>query len=335
MTSSFTRRGFGGLALGAISAGPLRAQSADDLCSRSEEWGNWEVTADYVLIDGTSYYTLDLQHLASGIWFRFESDDADRILDGRVSVWGFSKIYNDVDWFSDDVLENGGRSLEVTLADPTTGYRWEVRGRATSEVSPSTYERYGSVDLNISEAQARDLFNYMSRNETQVAAEAKLVLDDGRRHSASTWKMTTNGLGVLDGRGPGMFREIVATTVPEDCLGSCFVTTACCAEFGRPDDGVELKTLRGFRDNWLIRQPGGAEDIATYYLVAPRICAAIAAHPRGRLELARVYATGILPCVLLIKLGLFRAARGLYRWQMERLQARYGTAPARQAGTKT
>lgn len=324
MTQTLTRRALGGLALGAVSAGALRAQDGSDPCRITREWGNWEATVSLYESVDANYYTFDMRHKASGITFRLESDDPDRVLGARMSVFGFSTIYNDVEWFLQDVIDNGGRSLEVTLSDPTTGFFWEVRGRATRESDGlSDWEPYAAVRLDISEQKARQLYDYMSRNETQVSAEAKLVLDDGSRHVASTWKMTTNGLGVVNGWSGGMFADLRASVQPGTCAGDCFVTTACCEEFGRPDDGVELTTLRGFRDNWLIRQPGGAEDIALYYRLAPRICAAIAAHPRGRWELARVYATGILPCVALIKLGLFRAARHLYQRQIMRLQVRY------------
>lgn len=322
MNQQLTRRAVGGLALGAVSAGAVGAQSSGSNCSRSEEWGNWEVTANFSTYDGSRYYGVDLRHKASGIAFDFRTDQDGNLGGADVSVTGFGTIYNDVDWFLDDLIDNGGRSLEVTMVDPNSGFRWEVRGRALPKVGPEG-GMYGSVALEISEADARQLYRYMSSFETQVEAEAKLILDDGSRHVASTWKMTTNGAGVLDDRAPRMMREVLGSVQPGECESACFVTTACCAEFGRPDDGVELTTLRGFRDNWLIRQPGGAEDIALYYRLAPRICAAIAAHPRGRWELARVYATGILPCVALIKLGLFRAARHLYQRQIMRLQVRY------------
>lgn len=104
----------------------------------------------------------------------------------------------------------------------------------------------------------------------------------------------------------------------------CFLTTACCDALGRPDDGFELVVLRRFRDNWLARQPGGAEEISEYRRIAPDICAAIADDPIGRLELIRIYIGTILPCVTLIGLGFQRAAWALYRRMVWRLRLRYG-----------
>ena len=51
----------------------------------------------------------------------------------------------------------------------------------------------------------------------------------------------------------------------------CFITTAVCDSFGKPDDCYELATFRKFRDTWLAAQPDGKNLIAEYYTVAPRI----------------------------------------------------------------
>lgn len=53
--------------------------------------------------------------------------------------------------------------------------------------------------------------------------------------------------------------------------GGCYVTTAICEEYGRPDDCYELTALRGFRDNWLQYQPDGQAIIDRYYCTAPYI----------------------------------------------------------------
>ena len=53
--------------------------------------------------------------------------------------------------------------------------------------------------------------------------------------------------------------------------GKCFVTTAVCEYFGKPDDCYELTTLRQFRDEWLRKQPDGEELVKMYYDIAPRV----------------------------------------------------------------
>ena len=52
---------------------------------------------------------------------------------------------------------------------------------------------------------------------------------------------------------------------------SCYITTATCISLGKPDDCVELVSIRSFRDNWLIHQKKGLEIIENYYNLAPVI----------------------------------------------------------------
>ena len=43
--------------------------------------------------------------------------------------------------------------------------------------------------------------------------------------------------------------------------GGCYLTSACTAAMGLPDDCEELSILRRFRDEWLSKQPGGKETL--------------------------------------------------------------------------
>ena len=56
---------------------------------------------------------------------------------------------------------------------------------------------------------------------------------------------------------------------------SCFITTAVCDSFDKPDDCYELTAFRNFRDKWLITQSDGKTLIKEYYAVAPQIIANI------------------------------------------------------------
>ncbi|WP_294823404.1 CFI-box-CTERM domain-containing protein [uncultured Eubacterium sp.] len=57
--------------------------------------------------------------------------------------------------------------------------------------------------------------------------------------------------------------------------GGCYLTTACIKAKGLPDDCYELEVLRSFRDNWLMNQPDGDEEIKEYYRIAPKIVVGI------------------------------------------------------------
>jgi len=108
--------------------------------------------------------------------------------------------------------------------------------------------------------------------------------------------------------------------------GGCFLTTACVDFAGLSDDCFELATLRRFRDDVLMRMPGGPHDIALYERVAPAIVARIGASPNRSRELARLYVLYILPSVLVAYLGRVRLARRIYTRMMRDLAARYRIA---------
>ncbi|MEM7774101.1 MAG: CFI-box-CTERM domain-containing protein [Pseudomonadota bacterium] len=98
----------------------------------------------------------------------------------------------------------------------------------------------------------------------------------------------------------------------------CFLTTACCEELGLGDNCFELRTLRHFRDSYLMHAPQGSDHVAAYYQLAPKILAAVPSN-RRRPELLTVYAYFILPSVLCTKLGLYRTARRIYTALMNRM----------------
>lgn len=209
------------------------------------------------------------------------------------------------------------------MLNPRTGAQWDAGGRAEGIVDSSG--RDIAVYTRIGNDKALELYDLVTTGDRpDIVVEAVLILPDGTDHLASYTRLSTYGVAPLRDGVPAMLDELAENLDPEMCRSACFLTTACCAAFGRPDDGLELRTLRDFRDGWLADQPGGAGQIAEYYRIAPPICAAIAADPMGRWELGRIYFGMILPCVALIKLGWNAAAQRRYTATTERLQRRYG-----------
>lgn len=51
----------------------------------------------------------------------------------------------------------------------------------------------------------------------------------------------------------------------------CFLTTACVGALGKPDNCMELQTLRNFRDKVLLNIDEGKELVKEYYNIAPAI----------------------------------------------------------------
>lgn len=65
--------------------------------------------------------------------------------------------------------------------------------------------------------------------------------------------------------------EDYTTTSSSSSSSWCFLTTAACEYFGKPDDCYELTVLREFRDTWLANQADGPRLIESYYQCAPKM----------------------------------------------------------------
>ncbi len=99
----------------------------------------------------------------------------------------------------------------------------------------------------------------------------------------------------------------------EPSSGGCYLTSACVEAKGLPDDCEELMTLRDFRDNWLKKQPGGMEEVAEYYEVAPRIMERINRRMDAKRIWTDLYDSLVMPCVEMIHSGELEKARVLYK----------------------
>lgn len=105
--------------------------------------------------------------------------------------------------------------------------------------------------------------------------------------------------------------------------GGCYLTSACTAARGLPDECYELQTLRRFRDEWLKKQPDGVLLIARYYEIAPKIVAAIDAREDRQDVYKGIYEELVLPCVKMIKDKNFQIALELYREYTLWLEEKY------------
>lgn len=94
---------------------------------------------------------------------------------------------------------------------------------------------------------------------------------------------------------------------------TCFLTSACVSAKGLPDDCYELKTLRDYRDHWLTKAEGGLAAISHYYIVAPKIVAAIDKLAERNEIYEMIYDKMIKPCVEFIEQKKYQDAFDLYR----------------------
>jgi hypothetical protein len=108
----------------------------------------------------------------------------------------------------------------------------------------------------------------------------------------------------------------------KQCGSDCFITTACCELLALEDDCFELRTLRRFRDDYLLQAPGGRDQVASYYDVAPQILFAMQSTAEIH-TLESVYFLSILPCAIFAHFGLNSLARKIYTRMMSELEAKY------------
>lgn len=108
----------------------------------------------------------------------------------------------------------------------------------------------------------------------------------------------------------------------QDSTG-CFLTSACVEAKGLPDDCHELTVLRSFRDGYLSSIPGGREEIAEYYFVAPRIVAAIKSRANALAIFNSIYEELVYPCVEMIENGYNHEAYVRYMSYTKALQKKY------------
>lgn len=101
----------------------------------------------------------------------------------------------------------------------------------------------------------------------------------------------------------------------------CFLTTACVAARGLPDDCEELRTLRQFRDGYMRALPEGPSMIQEYYRIAPAIVRVIDEREDARALYAHIYAV-VTDCVEKIRRQQHASALAAYRHMVLDLKTR-------------
>ncbi|GHT83929.1 hypothetical protein FACS1894137_06260 [Spirochaetia bacterium] len=105
----------------------------------------------------------------------------------------------------------------------------------------------------------------------------------------------------------------------DKCKG-CFITTAVCQSFSKPDDCYELTAFRDFRDNWLAKQPDGEAIIKRYYNTAPQIVSAINRRTDKDAVYLGIWNEYLAECLHLIEAGELEDCKKLYVQMVERLE---------------
>lgn len=104
---------------------------------------------------------------------------------------------------------------------------------------------------------------------------------------------------------------------------NCFITTAVCDSFGKPDNCFELTAFRKFRDTWLAAQPDGKTLIAEYYAIAPRIVANINHLVDAKEIYKHIWQKYLAPCLNFIERGDNLSCKNKYVEMVSDLKSRF------------
>ena len=111
--------------------------------------------------------------------------------------------------------------------------------------------------------------------------------------------------------------------IKEGLPEGCFITSAVCGSFGKPDDCYELNLFRHYRDNWLAREIDGEALIQEYYRVAPRIVKEIDREGNHKQIYLFIWNEYLKPCMEDIQNRRFRDCKLRYIHMVKTLKARF------------
>lgn len=103
----------------------------------------------------------------------------------------------------------------------------------------------------------------------------------------------------------------------------CYITSAVCESFGKPDDCYELTLLRDYRDNYLASSIDGEAMISEYYDVAPSIVKHIDMRENSREIYRGIWDEYLAPCISMIEQEQMESCRDLYREMVYTLKDKY------------
>lgn len=103
----------------------------------------------------------------------------------------------------------------------------------------------------------------------------------------------------------------------------CYITTAVCECFGRPDDCYELQILRDYRDGYLASCLDGEDVIREYYDVAPTIVKRIDRLENRQEVYREIWNQYLDPCIHMIEDDRLEECRELYVKMVRTLQEEY------------
>ncbi|GMO36365.1 MAG: hypothetical protein Ta2B_16420 [Termitinemataceae bacterium] len=105
----------------------------------------------------------------------------------------------------------------------------------------------------------------------------------------------------------------------------CFITTAVCKAFNKPDDCLELTKFRHFRDTFMQTTPEMKAEIEEYYDIAPQICTAInlSGEKIASEKYSAIWTNSLKPAFEALDIGELEKTHDIYKKMVRDLQKEY------------
>jgi tetratricopeptide (TPR) repeat protein len=213
-------------------------------------------------------------------------------------------------YYMDDDYEAAREDYGKALQYADLWYMWSNKARAENALenyggAASDYgaaiNRYDDDDEFLAELYDSRSLAYANNGDSDAALkyiEMAIELDPGKE----------------------LYRENREYLIKEKNKSGCFITTAVCGSFSKPDDCRELTVFRNFRDDWLAKQPDGKEAITHYYRIAPAIVTAINKTPGKNAVYRDIWDNYLSECLRLIESGRLEACRQKYMEMVKNLE---------------
>lgn len=155
-------------------------------------------------------------------------------------------------------------------------------GKVTSALVPTEEEVVSPFEfVTITYIPLNPMENSGSEGKRKIRGDIVISLSDGRKFTDSDYESS-----------------------PRSGDSVCFLTTACTAARGLPDDCMELQILRTFRDGYMMTQASeGPAMIREYYHTAPAVVSAINAREDAAEIHEWLYRDLVIPSVGFIQRG--------------------------------
>lgn len=105
----------------------------------------------------------------------------------------------------------------------------------------------------------------------------------------------------------------------------CYITTAVCKNFDKPDDCYELTVLRQYRDSYLLKSQSGRRLVEEYYNIAPTIVKRINKQKDAGEIYRGIWEMYLNPCIWLIEENKKEECREVYSRMVRGLEREYLT----------